>query len=287
MIKSIAKNVLNAPFVRRRLLQFYVPNKGLKEDEIEACVASGNIWYLSQTKSGTTFTCNVIAFYNAHRYKIEGVDFGNIEEGGVGRGIGRAKTRLRGLLHYRTSTGGKVLVQTHTNLLDCIPEVLLCSTRHPLDFAVSAFYFFYKNRIHNAKVGVDDALPQIVNWFCDAHLAQREAARRSKKVVRIHYESLISEKEKTLRSIIKSIYGTCDETALCVALERASTDRLQNYEIKNGQAIMAPKTRFTEKHFVRSGEIGEGRKFFSKTQILAVNQMLDSAGIPVDGSFDF
>jgi len=268
-------------------MRFYFPHEALSKSEIETCFAHNNVHFLSQRKSGTTLLCNALAFYNAYRYGIDGVNFGNIEDGGIARSVGQSKTVLKGLLRYQTVTGCKALVHTHTNLPDCTPEVLICSTRHPLDYTVSAYHFFYINRNGGENISVDAALPRIVNMFCDTHIAQRETAKRTQKVVKLQYEVLISDKESSLRTVIKSIWDTCDETALSIALERSAVNKLKQFEVDQGHATIASKNALTVKHFVRSGRVGEGKEFFSNIQIQVINEMLNAAGVPTDGSFDF
>lgn len=287
MIKKIAKIFLSSPPIKRRLTAFYCSPKGLNADEINASLADRQVWYMSQVKTGTTFLCNALAFYNAAIHSITDVDFGNIEDGGVGRSPGKNKEVLQGLLRYQRSTGGRLLIHTHHSLLDCRPTVFLCSTRDPFDYAVSSYYFFYKNRHNKTSASVDTALPQIINRFCITHSAQREAAKRCKNVVKVEYNKLVQDKEKVLCAVIDAIYGRCDEAAMRVAIERAAVDKLKQFEAEQGYAQIAAKGSFNKPHFVRSGKIGEGKEFFTRAQIQLIEEKLKAAGIPNNGKFDF
>jgi len=215
------------------------------------------------------------------------VDFGNIESGGVGRGAGTEERVLRGLIQFQRKTGARILVHTHHNLPRCEPALLLCSTRDPLDYVVSSYHYFYKNRYSRSGVSVDAALPHIVSLFCSTHRAQREAASRCEKVVKVNYEDLVSQKENVLCSVVESIYGACDKRALMDAIERASAGNLREFELRQGFAHIAERESYMGRHFVRSGEVGEGRRVLSKDQMRVVWRRLESDGIPTDGSFDF
>lgn len=287
MLKKVAKTVLRSPRIQQRLTAFYCGQQGLSRSTIEACLADGQMWYLSQTKTGTTFLCNALAFYNAQLYGINGVDFGNIENGGIGRGVGKNAKILGGILHYQIRTRSNILVHTHSDLADCKPAFFMCSTRNPLDYAVSSYYYFFRNRHHSSDVSVEDALPRIVDGFCATHIAQRSAAQRSDQVIKVRYEELIKNREKVLSGVLKTLYGMCDNDALTAALERASVQNLKRYETEQGYAQIAAKGSFKEPHFVRSGKIGEGREFFTDRQIDLIQKRLIAAGVPSDGSFDF
>ena len=137
-----------------------------------------------------------------------------------------------------------------------------------------------------SKVSVEDALPHIVDLFCDSYISQRKMASRTKKVVKLNYEVLISQKKRSLKRIVESLYGSCDDNALINAIERSTINKLKQFETEQGYATHSPQT-FTAKHFVRSGKIGEGEDFFSNMQIRLINKILNNAGVPTDGSFDF
>lgn len=287
MLKKVAKTVLRSPRIQKRLTAFYCGQQGLSRSTIEACLADGQIWYFSQMKTGTTFLCNALAFYNAQLHGICDVNFGNIQDGGIGRAVGHNAEVLEGILGYQRLTQSSILVHSHRDLADCKPAFFMCSTRNPLDYAVSSYYYFFRNRHHKSDVSVEDALPRIVDRFCATHIAQRSAAQRSDNVIKVRYEGLMTSNEQVLSNVIRQLYGTCDADALAGALERASVQNLKRYEAEQGYAQIAAKGTFKEPHFVRSGKIGEGREFFTDRQIDLIQKRLIAAGVPSDGSFDF
>ena len=111
------------------------------------------------------------------------------------------------------------------------------------------------------NVSVDDALPKIIHGYCNTHKAQLEAHSRNKTLF-IKYEDLMENQFTVLNNIIQKIYKSCDHKALKKAISRASMQSLKSFEDKQGFATIAPKAVFKERHFVRSGKIGEGENFF-------------------------
>ena len=288
MIKSVIKKILDLKFIENRLIDYYgVKNLGLSEKQIETCMINRQIWYFSKMKTGTTFICNTLAFYNAEINKLDNVDFNNIALGGIGRGVGTNENVLRDLLQFQLITCKNVLIHTHESRPNATPQILILSTRNALDYAVSNFFFHFKNRTLRENVSVDDALPKIIHGYCNTHKAQLEAHSRIEKTLFIKYEDLMENQFTVLNNIIQKIYKSCDHKALKKAISRASMQSLKSFEDKQGFATIAPKAVFKERHFVRSGKIGEGENFFTSKQKDFIKKQLEKAKITLEGNFNY
>jgi hypothetical protein len=133
-----------------------------------------------------------------------------------------------------------------------------------LDYAVSSYFFHFRNRHSKQRASVEAALPQIMNRFCRTYHLQAEAAQRSEKTIAIRYEQLMAKPFDSLAYCIEQLYGSLEATALQKAIQMASVDRLNSHERGREAAVVAAEGTFAAAHFVRSGRVGEGAEFFPR-----------------------
>ena len=287
MFKSVISKLLRIKTLEQKLKNFYSVQNGLSSSEIEAIIANGEIWLFSQMKTGTTFLCNVLAFYNANINGLHNIHFGNIENAGIGRGSGIYSSTLSGLMKFRRDHRAHILIHTHNYLPNCAPEFLVCTTRNPMDYAVSYYYFHYINRKNINNMVIDDVLPKIINNFIKTYKMQSEAAKKCEKVIKIRYEELMTDTSNTISNLIRQIYTVNDESAIQKAIKHASPENLKRFEREQGQAIVAKAGTLKKQHFIRSGKIGEGKDFFTIEQQQLIANMLEVENIPISGDFNF
>lgn len=283
--KAALKKLLMHPSVATRLRRFYYPQEPLLPTDVASAVAQTNVWLFTQKKSGTTLLCHSLAFYNAIRLKVSDINFGSIERGGVGRKVGKDYQCLKGLLEFQNDHCQKVVVHTHHDLPGCEPPWLIVTTRDPFDYAVSSYFYFYRNRHSSKKTPVEVALPEILDGYCRTYHLQVEAAQRCQNAIAISYEQLVAKPFEALAFCIGQLYGSLDAAALERAIQMASVDRLKSYERSKGAAVVAAADSFASEHFVRSGKVGEGVEFFSRDQQALIYKLLQVSHVPANGAF--
>lgn len=284
MMKNIVKYILSIDPVSHRLKGFYGADTGLPLTSIQSAWASSNVWFFSQPKTGTTLICNVIAFYNSLKYDLESIDFDNIAKAGVGRKeIGNIERSLSDFVKFKTSSSSPVVVHTHSDLENVCSPKFFATTRNPLDFAVSAYFFWYKNRKVRADISFDLLVENLAHRFSKIHLSQLEAARRSKSYLFVSYEELILDQERVLENVIELIHGEVDSRLLERSIDMANPESLAKFEKKSGHAAVAKEGSLNQPHFIRSGKVGEGKEFFSEAQKNKFYKVLDSYDVSRDG----
>lgn len=283
VLKTPIRWALKRQAVESALRGFYMNGRGLTDVEVETVIAEQNTWFLSQAKSGTTLLCNSVAFYNAKMFGIENIDFGNIHYAGVARNLGNSPDVLRGVLNFAQQTGvGLSIVHTHKDLPNCHPSRLITTTRNPLDYAVSSYYFHYKFRSKTQGYSVDEALPRIVKEYIRTLSAQASARKRSEKVLDLSYESLMADPEGQIGRALEFIHGFVDSSIVRRAIDASSPENLRKFESVKGNAVVVAKGangNFLEPHFIRSGEIGEGERILTNRQKKFVLDEIRKAGL--------
>lgn len=202
----------------------------------------------------------------------------------MGRKVGTDYTCLTGLLEFQKQYCQRVVVHTHGNLSRCKPPLLILTTRNPFDYAVSSYFFHYRNRHSKRNTSVEAALPAIMTRYCRTYHAQLAAAERSDKTIAITYEHLVANPFEVLAYCIEELFGAVETDALTEAIQMASVDRLKSYESERGEAVVAREGTFAGEHFVRSGKVGEGAEFFSDDQRAIIYNYLTKCDVPMDGA---
>ena len=232
-------------------------------------LASDNVLIFSQMKSGTTYVCNTLAFYNGLRWNAQNVGFRNLMPGGVFR-VNAAWEALDNVIQFTKERPDELrLIHTHNPDISTFGgasyKLSVLLTRSPQDYCVSSFHYFYINREKNQDISRSKVILDLIDRFVKVHKAQQKIADTAKDLHVVRYEELMADDASSLAALITKIYGTCDKAVLLKAIDMASVDSLRNYESKVGKAIVAGRD-FTAKHFVRSGKVGEYKDFFSEEE---------------------
>ncbi len=263
MLKSIVRNVLAYAPVDRRLRQYFIETRS---DELLSALINDNYWVFSQMKSGTTFLCNSLAFYNALKMGRNDPGFDETAVYGVARNPHEYPREIHGVAQYSRQTGRPWTVQTHC-FVPARPSCLIIVTRHVFDYCVSSYHFHYKNRSGREAAWVDGALRDIVDRYIACHHGQSRAREAASESIVCSYEDLMTRPVETLSTVLSKIDIDCDPSLMPEAIRLAGVDRLKQHEAEIGHAVVARQGTFNKAHFVRSGKIGEGREFFSDQQI--------------------
>ncbi len=284
VVKALIKNLRESDYLKAFFAKYSGSTNDASSREFTAALIENNVWIFSQMKAGTTFVCNSLAFYNAERSQHSGYDFDDLSKWGVFRNPKFEVSEVANGLRFKERFGGAPwFVQTHVSVRSN-PFVLVLITRNVLDYCVSSYFFHFKNRLRKSDVTVDTALPKIVDRFIDTNEKQAQAIEACENVVVTSYEDLMNNKYAELGNIVQRVYGYVDERALKVAISESEPDKVRAFEKARGSAIVAAEGTFSADHFVRSGEIGEGEKFFTPQQKAYIEKKLFRAGISMSGS---
>lgn len=247
-----------------------------------ALLADRNGLIFSQIKSGTTYLCHILAFYNALR-SGENCDFDEIARHGVLRTPILDGKKLCDIVAFKSSNPGYMhFVQTHY-MLDTAPGLQVLLTRNVLDYCVSALHWKYWSRPTRKTVNVEVALDTIVNRYIQTNRWQGACLRRSDNNIVVDYDDLVQAPYEQSSKIIQSAFGLVDTDLLRQAIKCSQPDRLVAFEKNKGRPVVAPMHNFDKSHFVRSGAIGEGHTYFTDEQKRLIRRKTNNAGVALDG----
>lgn len=278
-MKSLARKLLEFGPLDRKLRSHFKFQLG---SELVSALVEDNFWLLSQMKSGTTFFCNSVAFYNALKLGVAQPSFDETASYGVGRNLYDNFGELRGITSFARETGQRWIIQTH-EAVPARPEQLILLSRDPLDYCVSSYFFHFRNRKGKEKTAVEAALTQITGKFAALYHQQKAELSRNPQATLMMYEDLMGAPVDEIGRIVFALYGEIDLDLMSSAVQLAGVDRLKSHEKDTGRAIIGQEGAFKAAHFVRSGKIGEGREFFDSKQIAFIESRLDEAGVPLSG----
>jgi|GEM_PF-5583300 len=280
---KIIKKILDYPPIKTSVLSHYSGSDVFTKKHLNAAFVQDNAWLFSQMKSGTTLLCNTLAFYNAVVFRIPEVSFDSVAKAGILRGSDDYGSLLLDIQRFILKSQAKFLVHTHDYLPGCRTPLLIITTRNPYDYAVSSYYFHYKNRLGLENMSVEKAIPKIIKRFVATYHQQIEAVRHADNFVALSYEYIVQETYEACAMCIAKLYGTVDGKALNEALYRSSVESLSNFETEKGHAMIAKRDSFKKRHFVRSGKVGEGKQFFSDEQMRLITKLLLEGNVALDG----
>lgn len=280
MIKKLFRDLLSFGPIEARLRQYYVENGG--GDELLKAMINDSHWIFTQMKSGTTFFCNTLAFYNALRLGHSDPSFDDISSFGMVRNPHEYPKEIYGAVQFVRQTGKPWVVQTHQGV-KASPEFLVLITRSVFDYCVSSYHFHYKNRAGKESAKVDRVLREILERYISCFRAQANAKAMATRSATIRYEDLMRDPVAIFTDLLPKLYSDSDVALVPEAIRLAGVDRLKAHEARTGQAVVAKVGTLKRAHFVRSGEVGEGQVFFSDAQRQLISDMLAIAGVPEDG----
>jgi len=294
-MKAIVKKILLAKTIEKRLRPLYESSESRDEmlamtqanSVVREALAENNIWLFSQVKSGTTFLCNTLAFYNAACAGIEHNDFDDLVRFGVLR-AGRKghvieKDRIYDAIEFMRKYDKKLLVHSH-NLLSVKHSECILLTRNPFDYCVSSYFYHYKNRDHSAHLSKQKVIPLLINKYALCYHNQKIVADMKKDAYKLTYEDLTTRPLIYVSELIKKIYGKVELDRLKKALELTSVDNLRKWEEVNKKPVLVLENDgFQQKSFVRSGKIGEYKEVFDENEISLIKNLLIENNVPLDG----
>jgi len=146
--------------------------------------------------------------------------------------------------------------------------------RHPLDVAVSLYYFMIKLKILSDDCTEEEYVRRLLTGefngsfgsWADNVGSWHGASIGSKKILIIKYEELISNTEFVLKKILKFLNISYTKSKLQKAIKNSSFNEMSLLENKTNKFWLGKKMRADYK-FVRSGKINEGKEFFSDKSI--------------------
>jgi hypothetical protein len=296
MLKATIKKILLSNCIEKKLGPFYRAKESgedirfrcfLESSQIvRSALAENNIWLFSQMKSGTTFFCNAIAFYNAACDGIEHDDFDDLARYGVLR-AGRSghvveKNRISEAVQFiRNGKSKKLLVHSHNDLSvnDCLYVLL---TRNPFDICVSSYFYHYKYR--NINISFEEAVRKILKSYQSTYRAQQKILEQKDQTLAINYESLVENPKKVISEFIFKAYGFVDHESLEKALDLTTVEKVKAWEERAKKPLVVwSRGGFNEASFIRSGKVGEYEEVFSEEEISYIRGLLNEWGLPEDG----
>lgn len=281
-IKQLGKKILALPVVDDKLGAFYRRPYGLSRRDVESVLANSNVHLFSKPKTGTSYICNILAFYKGIRLGVENLDFSSIGTAGVARDAGSEIGEFRDILEFSSKHRDVRVIQTHHHLPNANPCLVVTTSRDVYDYVISFYHYFYKNRRANT-LKLKDVLEPIVSIYTKTHADQQKSANTIAKHVHIQYEDLISQPVATMHRCLELIYATVDERILEKSVELASVNSFATFEKSVGTALAPKGHNFVGESFIRSGVIGEGIKEIGNDESAYIEKRLREAKVPLNG----
>lgn len=155
--------------------------------------------------------------------------------------------------------------------------------RNPLDYAVSLFFYMYRNRtdVTDEIAGPPEVLDIRFDRYVSSYLSYRQAAGDSRaRVLRISYEDLMTSPVISLRTVLRWLGVEPVQDLVEIAVRYSSRESISEIEAKGGMINPGAKN-FTGK-FVRDGSIGQWREHFSDFELQQARERFASVGIDLD-----
>lgn len=180
-----------------------------------------------------------------------------------------------------------------TNIMKVIDETdgpMFCLYRNPLDFFVSAYYYFKAGRMRVPTGEPFDLVADYLPRFAAAYKRYHLTAKRWPDRVRlVAYEDLMERPVDTMTSAWEGFGSPFSHDIISRASQASSFRAARAFEDKVGYLHMNGRER-DERHldvlkktrFVRSGKIGQWRDYFTSTQIAAIRDGLKAQRINLD-----
>ncbi|MCK5706700.1 MAG: sulfotransferase domain-containing protein [Candidatus Aureabacteria bacterium] len=154
--------------------------------------------------------------------------------------------------------------------------------RNPLDYAVSIYYYMYKNRQGAIKVKSPvEVLDLRFNSYVRMYMSYRMAARAGNaKLLRISYEDLKRYPETCLRIILRWLGVEPRDSLVNLAVQYSAIKNVKKLEEAGG--VVNPTATSLKGKFARDGSIGQWKKYFNNTDINRFRQKFKDVGISLD-----
>ena len=158
---------------------------------------------------------------------------------------------------------------------------IITQTRNPLDTVVSKYHYTIKNRPVNADryQSPSEAVDFVMDMYAKKYAAIKQLASQC-NVMHITYEDLKMYPEVTLSILLRWLNIPIDVQAVKLALDYASFDRVQRFEIAQGKPVN--QMEGATGHFARSGKIGQWKDYLSDSDVSRVVERLQEYGIGLE-----
>lgn len=160
--------------------------------------------------------------------------------------------------------------------------------RNPLDVAVSGYFYFLRYRGDKRPLTAETALHVLLNEvrYPKHYLALKELQdKHPSRVLRVPYEVMWRDPEKTFASVLEFFSIPLDSRALRKSIASSSLDTVREEEARTGP-IHTPESSPFEGTFVRSGKVGQWQQHMSQQTVESVQKVLVERGLSMD-DFDF
>lgn len=153
--------------------------------------------------------------------------------------------------------------------------------RNPLDYAVSRFFFYYKN---NTDTGLTvsnpvEALELELDEYVDFYRSYQQAARSGKaSVLRISYESLILNPATCLEIILGWLGVEASQSLIETAVRYSNRETIKGL---NDRWEHESQPNFVGRH-INNGSIGQWKQYFSPSEVNHIQERLSGHGIRLE-----
>ncbi|KKL62681.1 hypothetical protein LCGC14_2182800, partial [marine sediment metagenome] len=142
--------------------------------------------------------------------------------------------------------------------------------RNPLDFLISWYYFKHKNRLGDKALYTHPR--EVIDYALPHYMGMYNAMRG---IPKISYEDLKRHTRTTFAFALGMLSVPIDHNKIDKAIEFSTLERVRKEEAKDDFPF--PKLNITSRY--RSGEIGEWKEYFNKTDKEYIEWVLNKNGI--------
>jgi hypothetical protein len=153
----------------------------------------------------------------------------------------------------------------------------ICLVRNPLDYLVSAYFYYYKFRGEPAPGNSPAALGnRFIPRYAEGVRFVKEQVIPAGGATLVHYEELKKDAVGTLEKIIGFLGLPLDRKALEAAVQLSDAKKVAAMEKEFGRALVAP---LKEGSFVRDGSVGQWKSCFSDREVARIETLLNAQGL--------
>ncbi|MEZ5034975.1 MAG: sulfotransferase domain-containing protein [Chitinophagaceae bacterium] len=284
MLKSKIKKIL----YRYTGIENTIKEKDILNNNCLSLLSENSVCIYTLMKSGTTYTILFLSNYINFVYgDKKPVNFDSANKQFCIHGI-ETKILLPNIGELKKNNKISTLLpsynlifSTHQFIKNNIAKKIVCLQRNPLDILISRYYFHYLKRgikLSHPRELIKTILPQIA-WHISK---QNEIYKKDKEnVLIIAYEDLITDPKKTFIKLIDFLNLNFVQEGLDFAIENSSKKKVIEMEKERGEAIVKKDGIQFEGSFIRSGEIGEWKKYFNENDINLIKKELEKFNLSI------
>lgn len=157
---------------------------------------------------------------------------------------------------------------------------VLHTYRNPLDYAVSMYHYMFKNRNTKSNISCPmDVFDKYFDYYTEMYLSYLNASKSSKyKLLRMPYEHLMRDPEVSFSIILHWLGIEPIEKYVAEACERSSIKKVVKLEALSDSKIN-PNASIKKGSFVKSGNTGQWKNFFSNSDLEIIEARLNKKNI--------